>query len=278
MLVGQADCAPHPLCDRRRGDRDAESRGDPLIGLEEPEPGSELLGERRRRALGQPLDETLRPLGVGRPRRLHERAAPVGQLDRDTAAIFGIGLALDHPRVLEASEANRDGSRGAAHAGDELTLVERLPVGAVERVEYQEARAREPVLGERLLELALEVGGDADRGVGQLAVVQIRRHTSLQMLESKHLCTIIACQARTEPFGAGAGGDRHRDGTRRVLADRDRRRRRTQRERRQPPGDATHPARPGPRRGQRRRDLPGRLSDHLRPCGRGIATGRRELQ
>ena len=62
-------------------------------------------------------------------------------------------LSLDHPRPLQATEADRDGSGGAAHAGHELALGQCVALGALERVEHQEAGAAQAVLGECLLEL-----------------------------------------------------------------------------------------------------------------------------
>ena len=117
---------------------------------------------------GSPVGEPRRALVVAGTGALHQLAAAVGEGDGDAAPILGVRLAGDHPRTLEPAEADRQGPGGAAQRADQLALVEGVVLGALERVEHEEARTGEPVLGQRLLQLGLHVGGDADDGVGQL--------------------------------------------------------------------------------------------------------------
>ena len=167
VAIREADRAAHPLGHGRRRDRDAEPRRDAVVRLEEAQPPAQALGERRALVLGQAGREAGRRVRVGGAGGLDAVAAPLVVGDDRPAAVVGIALALDVPGALQAREAHAQRAARALDAGHEVALGEALLRRVAERLEHEVARAGEPVLGERLLELRLEVRGGADEVVDE---------------------------------------------------------------------------------------------------------------
>jgi pyrimidine deaminase RibD-like protein len=90
---------------------------------------------------------------VGRQRRLNELEAAFGERHGDVAAILRVTLAAQEAGVLQAAEPDAHRPRRAPHLGHQLALVQRVVLGPLERGQHQEARARQAMLGQRLLEL-----------------------------------------------------------------------------------------------------------------------------
>ena len=100
-------------------------------------------------------------LRVGGQRGLDGAPAPLGERDDHAAAVVGIGLAVDVARAGQAGQAHGHRPARAPRGGHDLALGEALVGRLVQRGEDVEARAAQPVLGERLLQLGLEVRGGA---------------------------------------------------------------------------------------------------------------------
>ena len=178
MALGQADRAAHALRDRRRRDGDAEARGDPVVGLEEPEPAAQALGELGPLVVGQAGGEAGRRLVVGGAGRLDALAAAVGEGDDRAAAVVGVALARDVAGALEPRETDAQRPARAPDVRHEVALGEVVVLGAEERQEDEVARTRQAVLVERLLELGLEVGRGPDHVVDEDGAICLLRHKS----------------------------------------------------------------------------------------------------
>ena len=172
----------------------------PSSGSKKPSQAAELLAEGRAGVVGQARGEALRRLRVGRAGSLDELAPAVGQRDRHRAAVLRVGLARDEAGALQAREAHAHRARRPAHLRHQLALGQRMAVGIEQGGEDLEARAREMVLGQRLLELGLEVGRGRQDAVDESGGIRLLGHlASPKGLSPSNLAK------RFRVFGRGAG-------------------------------------------------------------------------
>ena len=151
----------------------------PSSGSKKPSQASSCSAKVARASSGSPAASRLAACVVGRARGLDELAPAVGQRDGDRAAVLGVGLAGDEAGALQAREADAHRPRRPAHLRHQRALGQRVALGVEQGREDLEARAREVVLGQRLLELGLEVGGGGEDAVDEGGGIGLRSHSLL---------------------------------------------------------------------------------------------------
>ena len=188
----------------------------PSSGSKKPSQASSCSAKAARASSGRPAARRSAACVVGRARRLDELAPAVGQRDGDRAAVLGVGLARDEAGALQAREADAHRARRPAHLRHQLALGQRVALGVEQGREDLEARAREVVLGQRLLELGLEVGGggedavDEGGGIGLLEHLASPKGLSPSNLAKRFRPFVRTPDTRVAPAAASANIVRNR--------------------------------------------------------------------